>query len=305
MTATSRHQPVAIPADDGSAGLRARYATISARLDAGRTDAATLDALKQDIIGLYKTIEHRVNELTLLKEEVKRLVGKWKAVQQAASPSIAPQLGTEQPVVRSDALGASTFIDKGWSRISLGDYDAAEVALTRALELAPGDPQAESLLGWARMLQENYDQALVNFQHVLTREPTNALARINLGYICLKKGVLGEAIEHLSKAIRLDNDRKATLYAHFYLGLVYVEREMFDDAQVFFQKALALGPNLIEAWYELGRARWYLGDREGATEAWRAGQAANRFNPWGRRCAMVLDTVAAGGEPPRVAPALT
>jgi len=31
----------------------------------------------------------------------------------------------------------------------------------------------------------------------------------------------GEAIEHLSKAIRLDNDKKATLYAHFYLGLVY------------------------------------------------------------------------------------
>ena len=60
-----------------------------------------------------------------------------------------------------------------------------------------------------------------------------ALARINVGYICLKKGIFGEAIEHLSKAIRLDNDRKATLYAHYYLGLVYQEREMYDDAQTF------------------------------------------------------------------------
>jgi tetratricopeptide (TPR) repeat protein len=289
---------------DDSTSFHARYAAISARLDAGRVDAAALDALKQEIIALYKTVEQRVNELTLLKEEVKGLVAKWKEVQQAATPSVAPPMSAEQPIVRADALGASTFIDKGWNRISLGDYDGAEASLIRALELTPDDNQAESLLGWARMLQEKYDQALGNFQRVLSREPTNALARINLGYICLKKGVFGEAIEHLSKAIRLDNDRKATLYAHFYLGLVYLEREMFDDAQVFFQKALALGPNLIEAWYELGRARWYLGDRTGATEAWRSGQTANRFNPWGRRCAIVLDTVAAGGEPPRVAPAL-
>ena len=123
-----------------------------------------------------------------------------------------------------------------------GDYEGAEAALTKALELSPNDPQSESLLGWAQMLQEKYDDALLNFQRVLMRQPANALARINVGYICLKKRIFGEAIEHLSKAIRLDNDRKATLYAHFYLGLVYLEREMYEDAQTFFQKTLALGP---------------------------------------------------------------
>ena len=116
--------------------------------------------------------------------------------------------------------------------------------MARALELSPNDPQAESLLGWALMLQDKFDDALLNFQKVLVREPQNALARINVGYICLKKRIFGEAIEHLSRAIRLDNDKKATLYAHFYLGLVYLERDMFEDAQTFFQKTLALGPNL-------------------------------------------------------------
>ena len=77
------------------------------------------------------------------------------------------------------------------------------------------------------MLKEDYDDALLTFQKVLMRDPANSLARINVGYICLKKKIFGESIEHLSKAIRLDNDRKATLYAHFYLGLVYLEREMF------------------------------------------------------------------------------
>ena len=150
------------------------------------------------------------------------------------------------------------------------------------------------------MLQEKYDEALMNFQKVLMKQPANALARINVGYICLKKRIFGEAIEHLSKAIRLDNDKKATLYAHFYLGLVYLEREMFEDAQVFFKKTLALGPNLIEAYYELGRAHWFNGEFDEAKQTWSTGHTTNKFNPWGKRCAEMLQTVEAGGEPPRL-----
>ena len=255
--------------------------------------------VKAEIIALYRSVDQQIGELAALKEEVRRLVDKWKAAQQTDVATLAPQFTGERPVVHVDHLGASTFVEKGWSRISLGDYEGAEAALTKALELSPNDPESESLLGWAQMLQEKYDDALLNFQHVLMRQPANALARINVGYICLKKRIFGEAIEHLSKAIRLDNDKKATLYAHFYLGLVYLDREMYEDAETFFQKTLVLGPNLIEASYELGRARWFAGNRDGALDAWRAGHAANKFNPWGKRCAEVLDAVAAGGDPPR------
>ena len=59
------------------------------------------------------------------------------------------------------------------------------------------------------------------------------------------------------------------------------------------------GPNLIEAWYELGRARWFAGDPDGAKQAWSDGHKANKFNPWGKRCKEMLDLVAKGEEPPR------
>ena len=149
------------------------------------------------------------------------------------------------------------------------------------------------------MLHEDYDDALQTFQKVLMKEPANSLARINVGYICLKKKIFGEAIEHLSKAIRLDNDKKATLYAHFYLGLVYLQREMYEDAQTFFEKTLKLGPNLIEAYYELGRALWFAGNRDDAQRTWDDGFKANKFNPWGKKCKDTLDLVAQGQEPPR------
>lgn len=285
-------------ADETQSALRARYDDIDRRLDAGLA-AAGRAGVKDEIISLFKTVEQQANDLVALKEEIKKLVDKWRAAQAAAAPSVAPEFSADRPVVRADHIGASTFIEKGWSRLSLGDYDGAEAALRKAIELSPNDPQSEALLGWAQMLNEKYDEALMSFQKVLIREPSNALARINVGYICLKKGIFGEAIEHLSRAIRLDNDRKAVLYAHFYLGLVYLEREMYEDAENFFLKTLALGPNLIEAYYELGRSYWFNDQREKALDAWRKGLATNKFNPWGKRCAEMLQVVEAGGEPPR------
>lgn len=282
-------------ADETLAAFKATCAAIDRRLDAGLADAERA-AVKGEIITLFKSVEAQIADLTALKDEVKALVEKWKTT---AAASMAPQFSGEKPVVHADHIGASTFIEKGWSRLSLGDHEGAEQALLKAIELSPGDPQSEALLGWAQMLQEKYDDALMSFSKVLVREPANSLARINLGYICLKKRIFGEAIEHLSKAIRLDNDRKAVLYAHFYLGLVYLEREMYEDAQTFFRKTLVLGPNLIEAYYELGRAHWFNDERDEARAAWQQGFATNKFNPWGKRCAAMLKVVEEGGEPPR------
>lgn len=277
---------------------RSLYDEIARRLDsAGTSDER--EAIKRDIIGLFKTVDQGITDLAVLKEDIRELVERYKRIAQGESDDRAPQFTGAVPAMRADHIGASTFIEKGWSLISLGDYTGALQALNKALTLSPGDVQAQSLLGWAQMLNEDYDDALATFQQVLMKEPANSLARINVGYICLKKGIFGEAIEHLSKAIRLDNDKKATLYAHFYLGLVYLEREMYEDAQNFFEKTLRLGPNLIEACYELGRAQWFAGDQGGAKRTWDSGFQANKFNPWGKRCKETLDLVEQGQELPR------
>jgi len=273
--------------------LRARYDEIRAALDQAASEArpAAREQLRQEIVGLFRETEAAVERLTAFKEEIRELVERYKKLPappkpaRGAAPAAAP---------RSDHLGSSTYIERGWSAIAAGDQARAVKELTRALELAPNDPAAESLMGWAQMLQEQYDEALYTYSKVLMKEPNNALARVNLGYICLKKGIFGEAIEHLSRAMRQDADRKAALYAHLYLGLVYLEREMYQDARTFFKRALELGPNLIEAYWELGRAYYLDGDRDSAAETWRRGVETNRFNPWGERCGQALARLEAG-----------
>ena len=148
--------PRAVGSVPGSAASawRARYAAIDAALDASTTrppqatQGGGRDALKGEIVGLFKAVEGEIAELSALKEDIRKLVDKWKSLA-AATPTNAPQFIGEAPLVHADHLGASTFIEKGWSRISLGDYEGAETALHKALELSPNDPQSESLLGWA------------------------------------------------------------------------------------------------------------------------------------------------------------
>jgi tetratricopeptide (TPR) repeat protein len=282
-------------ADRLAALYRTRLAALDARLKAPEA-SSDRDRLKSEIADLFRAVDAELGELAKLKDDVRQLIERWKTLEAPPrEPSNAPEFAGERPVVHADHLGASTFIDKGWNLMSAGDYSGAEAALTKALELSPGEPQAESLLGWAMMLNEKYDQALLAFQKVLMREPANALARVNLGYVCLRKGLLNEAVEHLSRAIRLDNDRRATMYANFYLGLVYIERKMLDDAQTFLRKAIALAPNLLQAHYELGRAYLLAGRRAEALATWRQAYAANKLSPWGKQCGEALEAIEKAG----------
>jgi tetratricopeptide (TPR) repeat protein len=200
--------------------------------------------------------------------------------------------------VRFDYLGASTYVAKGWSAISTGAYEEAERALRRALELAPDDREAGALLGWALMGQDRLGEALTPLHDVLAADADYPLARVSVGYVHYRQGRYGEAIEDLAAVARGADDRKAVLYAHYWLGLVYQRREMHEDALGYFRQALALGPNLLQAYYEMGRVLWRTGDRAAALDAWRAGAAANKFNAWGKRCEELRVLVEQGGEPP-------
>lgn len=258
-----------------------RLAQLQGALDRART-AADLDDVRREIVSLLRALDDTQAQVTESRGTLKALAERYRGLAGAGLERAAGLEPADAPKV--DTLGASTYVEKGWNYIAVGDYDQALQSLRRALELAPNDPKALVLIGWAQMRKGEYDGALLTFQQVLVREPQNALARINLGYVCLKKGIYGEAIEHLSRVLHESDDRKALLYAQYYLGLVYLERAMYRDAEAFFQRALELGPGLGEAHFDLGRARFLAGDRAGAVEAWRRGAEVNEYNDWGRRC---------------------
>src|SRR6476661_3737554 len=76
--------------DAAATDVRGRYAALSARLE-GADASADRSALKADIIELFRTVERELTELGALKEDVKRLVERWKAIGGATqTPALQP-----------------------------------------------------------------------------------------------------------------------------------------------------------------------------------------------------------------------
>ncbi len=199
--------------------------------------------------------------------------------------------------VREDALAASTFTEKGWHLIAQGDYPAAEQVLGTALEFAPSDPRARSLMGWAVMRQGRYDEARELLEMVLDTDENSGIVLANLGYVYLRTGFLEQAEASLKFALQMPRDPKALLYGNFYLGLLYSSRNDLTRSRDCFEKSIAAGPSFIEAYYELGRACWAAGEEAEADRVWKSGNSANRFSLWGRRCAEAMRATRAGEEP--------
>ena len=275
------------PPDPMLSEVQQEFNAISALL--AQSDPVARDEAKQRIINLFRKVDTALADFSRLKENIRGLVDRYHQL----GPKVVSNGPEPAPLVRDD-LGASTFIEKGWSLIALGDSAGAMQALQRALELSPGNAQALTLLGWAEMLGEKLDDALNTFSQVLTRDPDNALARVNVGYICLKKRIFGEAIEHLSRVIRLENDPRATLYAHYYLGLVYLERGMYSDSRAFLEKAINLGPNLIEAYYHMGFVLYRQQRLDQARAVWESAVARNPYNLYSKRAKAALEELEAG-----------
>ncbi len=231
--------------------------------------------LRDEIVGLYKEIERAIAELEALKEDVRPLVERYKEI--FRSPPPAPS------AVRIDHLGSSTYRERGWSALAGADYERAIRELERAVELDPESTSSLVLLAWAYLRTSDLDKAREILDEAIRKNPDHSLARTCLGYLRLLEGQFAEAIESLAAVVHEGTDSTATLYASLYLGMVYSEREMYRDAQTFFERALALGPNLTEAHWELGRSYEKEGRMDLALQAWRTG-AANRFSPWGERC---------------------
>jgi len=191
-------------------------------------------------------------------------------------------------LLREDHLGASTFIEKGWNLIAIGEFAEAEKALMWALQLAPSDTRGRALLGWALMRQGKLYEAECVLVALLSENTLHSMARVNLGYVCMRKGNRTRAAELLLTPSRQTRDPQAALYATFYRGLLLTLERDFTEAEQCLRTTIRVAPNFIEGYYELGRTQLSAGMEQEARTTWKAGHSANRFNVWGKRCAEAI-----------------
>jgi tetratricopeptide (TPR) repeat protein len=124
------------------------------------------------------------------------------------------------------------------------DYEAAARALTRAVELAPGNPDYRNDLGVVHLARGQYAAAEALFARTVGEDPANAQAWDNLGFARQQSGRCVEAIEAYEHVLRLA-PRSASAWDQ--IGGCEIRRGRYDEARSALAKALEITPDLASA----------------------------------------------------------
>jgi tetratricopeptide (TPR) repeat protein len=121
------------------------------------------------------------------------------------------QLGSGQPITVSDEELVQAYLDEGQTYLNEKDFERAEEAYVKALELNPDLIPAHSALGYIYALQGKLQEALEENLKVLELAPDYYLSHKNLAVIYQQLGRIEEAIAEAEIALELapESDRPA------------------------------------------------------------------------------------------------
>lgn len=142
--------------------------------------------------------------------------------------------------------GVATYhANRGEMERKLGNLDAAERSLERAIKLQPRSAQALNNLGIVYFDQRKYQEAADTYRRAIALVGNGyPEAQNNLGNALRALGKYGEAIEAYEKAIE-----KRANYPEAYnnLGSALRDLRRYEQAELSFQRAVSLRPNYYEA----------------------------------------------------------
>jgi Flp pilus assembly protein TadD len=150
----------------------------------------------------------------------------------------------------------------GLAGLQSGEDVRAKNELTRATQIAPGEPAAWADLGILATRQQELDSAYQDLSKAQKLAPGNSRIEQLLGDLESRRGKLAEAIAHLKRAVELDKNNIKALY----LLAEQTERQGTgtSDAEALatFRKVLELNPGNIAALMEVCRLSAKLGNRD-------------------------------------------
>ena len=147
----------------------------------------------------------------------------------------------------------------GLAGLQSGEDVHAKDDLTRASQLAPGEPAAWANLGVFQLRRQEFDAALKSAETARGLAPGNSRIEALLGQIESKRGDVPECLGHFKKAISLDNKNMKAMYA---LALE-TERQGNDaEAERTLDQVLSLHPNNTGVLLEVARLSAKLADGE-------------------------------------------
>jgi tetratricopeptide (TPR) repeat protein len=129
-----------------------------------------------------------------------------------------------------------------------GQTEQALSAWQKVLQQDPRRVEIHEELGWFSIEKGQYEQALVHWNKVLevkaqARGIHSGMARAYMGL-----NQHEQAAQHLLQEIEIAPN---SAFDRFLLGQVYLQSEQYEQAQAAYERAIALDPNMTNAYYGL------------------------------------------------------
>jgi len=167
------------------------------------------DRKNQALILIRDDAKKHIKNTTILKELEASIYIKLEQYDDAIS--ISEWLLASDPENRSHLLRLSLVYDMA------GQFEQAEKALLKLLELSPDDPLALNNLAYMYLENNvNISKAMDMVQHALESEPENGAYLDTLGWAYYMKGKYKQAKKSIEKALeRADKEDKGIIYEHY------------------------------------------------------------------------------------------
>ena len=177
-----------------------------------------------------------------------------------------PELGRAEmagapgpPVLAPKALKET---EKGLQALQAGKLEEAETHLKRALQLAPGFPDVNYLMGVLWIQRHDAAQARGYLKKAVELAPKHAPALLALGEAEYLQKDYAHALESLEQSI---NIKPTSWRAHWLAGVASYQLEDYKKAREHARDALLIGQEkAVSARLLLGEAQVALGEREAA-----------------------------------------
>jgi len=144
----------------------------------------------------------------------------------------------------------------GIAQRQAGEYAAAERCFRRSLALAPQRPDTWMNLGNLQTDQGDYATAVRSFEHVLSLRPDSAEACSNLGRALRLAGDLPAAAGQFQRAVAL---KPNLAKAHVNLGNALRDLKRYEEAVQSYERARALKPGLETIYLNLATTQTQVG----------------------------------------------
>jgi protein O-GlcNAc transferase len=116
-----------------------------------------------------------------------------------------------------------------------------------------------SCLGYNKLWQGKPAEAEIEFKKALVIDPKSKALNYDYALAMLELRKLNKAIEYLENSISGDS---TDVDSYYYLGFAHLELKEFEEAILFYTKAIELDPECEKAYKGRATCYYYIGDKE-------------------------------------------